>query len=74
MMSADDLGADTPVQNVTAQYARIQRYYQQTLDRWTPHVLYRWLSTAGLLGVFLLRIIFAQGVGDSCPVLFGGAN
>jgi len=60
-MSSDDLGADTPVQNVTAQYARLQRFYQQILDRWTPHVLHRWLGTAGLLSVFLLRIVFAQG-------------
>lgn len=43
-------------------YARIQRQYQQTLDRWTPYMLYRWLSSAGLLAVFLLRIVLAQGV------------
>lgn len=42
-------------------YARIQRQYQQTLDRWTPYMLYRWLSSAGLLAVFLLRIVLAQG-------------
>ncbi|RDB24837.1 Protein rer1 [Hypsizygus marmoreus] len=56
-------GVDSsPVQNITAQYSKIQRQYQQVLDRWTPHVLQRWLSTAGLLGLFFLRIVLAQGV------------
>ncbi|KAG5652852.1 hypothetical protein H0H81_003415 [Sphagnurus paluster] len=40
---------------------RLLARYQQTLDRWTPHVLQRWLSTAALLAVFLLRIVLAQG-------------
>ncbi|KAJ2987305.1 hypothetical protein NUW54_g9463 [Trametes sanguinea] len=31
------------------------------LDRVTPFVLYRWLGTAGLLALFALRIVFAQG-------------
>jgi hypothetical protein len=43
-------------------YARTQRQYQQVLDRWTPYMLYRWLSTAGLLAIFFLRIVLAQGV------------
>ncbi|KJA27792.1 hypothetical protein HYPSUDRAFT_34941 [Hypholoma sublateritium FD-334 SS-4] len=51
----------TPFQNVTAQFTKIQRQYQQILDRWTPHMLYRWLSTAGLLSLFFLRIVLAQG-------------
>jgi len=51
----------TPIQNIQATYAKIQRQYQQTLDRWTPHVLNRWLGSAGLLAVFLLRIVIAQG-------------
>lgn len=52
----------SPVQNLQAQYAKIQRLYQQTLDRWTPHMLNRWLASAGLLALFLLRIVLAQGV------------
>ncbi|KDR75701.1 hypothetical protein GALMADRAFT_248338 [Galerina marginata CBS 339.88] len=51
----------TPIQNVSAQYSKIQRQYQQILDRWTPHMLYRWLASAGLLALFLLRIVLAQG-------------
>jgi len=65
MMSSSDVGAGTdpsPIQNISAQYSNIQRQYQQILDRWTPHMLYRWLGTAGLLCVFFLRIILAQGV------------
>jgi hypothetical protein len=52
----------SPIQNVTAQYTKLKRQYQQLLDRWTPHVLRRWLATACLLGIFMLRIVFSQGV------------
>ena len=52
----------SPVQNLQGQYAKVQRLYQQTLDRWTPHMLNRWLASAGLLALFLLRIVLAQGV------------
>lgn len=63
MMSDSGSGVDpSPVQNISAQYAKLQRQYQQILDRWTPHMLYRWLSTAGLLTVFMLRIVLAEGV------------
>ncbi|KAG5342610.1 Protein rer1 [Termitomyces sp. T112] len=55
-------GADpSPGQNIFAQFSKIQRQYQQTLDRWTPHVFQRWLSTGGLLTIFFLRILLAQG-------------
>ncbi|KAG6813518.1 hypothetical protein H0H92_010223 [Tricholoma furcatifolium] len=55
-------GAESsPVQNISAAYTKVQRQYQQVLDRWTPHVLQRWLSTAGLLALFFIRILFAQG-------------
>ncbi|KAF9012504.1 retrieval of early ER protein Rer1 [Cyathus striatus] len=60
MMS--DSGTDsTPMQNISLQYTKLQRQYQQILDRWTPHVLNRWLVTGGLLFVFMLRIVLAQG-------------
>ncbi|KAF8345997.1 retrieval of early ER protein Rer1 [Amanita rubescens] len=62
MMSSSDNGLDTtPLQNLTAQYTRLLRQYQQVLDRWTPYSLYRWLGTSGLLTIFLLRILIAQG-------------
>ncbi|THV05135.1 retrieval of early ER protein Rer1 [Dendrothele bispora CBS 962.96] len=63
-MSATDSGTgveSSPVQNIQASYARIQRQYQQILDRLTPHMLYRWVGFAGLLSIFILRIVMAQG-------------
>lgn len=63
MMSDSGSGLEpTPFQNVSARFTKVQRQYQQILDRWTPHTLYRWLSTAGLLCLFFLRIVLAQGV------------
>ncbi|KAK0241456.1 retrieval of early ER protein Rer1 [Armillaria solidipes] len=61
MMSDSDSGDGNPIQNVTAAYGRFQRQYQQILDRWTPHMLNRWLATGGIFCVFLLRVVFAQG-------------
>ncbi|PPQ98388.1 hypothetical protein CVT24_004067 [Panaeolus cyanescens] len=62
MMNDSGSGLESsPVQNISAQYYKIQRQYQQILDRWTPHMLQRWLATAGLLAVFFLRIVLAQG-------------
>ncbi|KAF8549051.1 retrieval of early ER protein Rer1 [Imleria badia] len=59
-MSSDE-PASTPLQTVQASISKAQRQYQQTLDRWTPHVLPRWLSTLGLLALFMLRIVLSQG-------------
>ncbi|CAE6465372.1 unnamed protein product [Rhizoctonia solani] len=50
------------LQPLEAKYLEYQRKYQQLVDRTTPHMLYRWLSTGGLVVLFLLRIVFAQGV------------
>ncbi|KAH7883212.1 retrieval of early ER protein Rer1 [Phlebopus sp. FC_14] len=60
MMSSDDPLASSPLQAAQASIAKLQRQYQQTLDRWTPHVLQRWLGTSGLLFVFMLRVVLAQ--------------
>ena len=62
MMSENESVDASPVQNLQAQYANLHRKYQSMLDKWTPYTLHRWLTTAGLLGVFMLRIVFAQGV------------
>ena len=65
MMSASDTGSgvdSSPAQNVMASFTKLQRQYQQILDRWTPHMLYRWLGTGGVFLVFVLRIVLAQGV------------
>lgn len=62
MMDSDEPQSG-PFQSIQDTYAKLQRQYQQTLDRWTPHMLNRWLATAGLLAVFFLRIVLARGVG-----------
>ena len=64
MMSSSDAAAasDTPFTPLSTQYAQYKRQYQQYLDKITPFVLYRWLATAGLMVVFALRIVLAQGV------------
>ncbi|KAJ7039051.1 retrieval of early ER protein Rer1 [Mycena alexandri] len=60
MMSASDM-EQTPVQNLQGQFTRLQRRYQQFLDHWTPYTLNRWIATAGLLAIFMLRIVISQG-------------
>ena len=52
----------TPMEKVTAHYFKFQRQYQQSLDRWTPHVTQRWVAMVGLLVLFFLRIVFLEGV------------
>ena len=66
MSSSDPEASAGPLQPLVAHYTKAQRQYQQWLDRVTPFVLYRWLSTAGLLALFMLRIVLAQGV-SVCP-------
>ncbi|KAG1903279.1 retrieval of early ER protein Rer1 [Suillus fuscotomentosus] len=60
MMSSDEPGT-TPFHSAQASFSKFQRQYQQTLDRWTPHVLQRWLATFCLLALFMLRIVLSQG-------------
>lgn len=63
MMSSSDVEpASGPLKPLTDQYYKSMRQYQILLDKITPFVLNRWLSTAGLFVVFLLRIVVAQGV------------
>ncbi|TBU31141.1 retrieval of early ER protein Rer1 [Dichomitus squalens] len=62
MMSSSDPEASAgPFQPLAVHYAKAKRQYQQWLDKVTPFVLYRWLGTAGLLALFILRIVYAQG-------------
>ncbi|KAI6007708.1 retrieval of early ER protein Rer1 [Pisolithus orientalis] len=61
MMSSDEPAAPLPLAAAQLQFAKLQRQYQQTLDRWTPHVLQRWLGTLGLLIIFMLRIVLSEG-------------
>lgn len=67
MMSSSEPGTPGvgPFHPVSMQYNKIQRQYQQLLDRVTPFVLYRWLGFVGILALFILRIVLAQGVSDS---------
>jgi hypothetical protein len=63
MSSSDASGeASASLQNIPATYARLKRQYQQTLDRVTPHIMYRWIGTTVTIAVFELRILYAQGV------------
>ncbi|KAL4071294.1 retrieval of early ER protein Rer1 [Scleroderma yunnanense] len=61
MMASDELTPPPPLQAAQAHVVKLQRQYQQTLDRWTPHVLQRWLGTLALLSIFMLRIVLSQG-------------
>lgn len=49
-------------QPIVAHYTRLSRQYQALLDRSAPHIVQRWLSTAGLVALFVLRIVVSQGV------------
>ncbi|KAF8483782.1 retrieval of early ER protein Rer1 [Russula ochroleuca] len=62
-MSSSDATGETSasLQNIPATYARLKRHYQQTLDRITPHILYRWVGTTVTIAIFELRIVYAQG-------------
>lgn len=60
MMSSSEPSSG-PFQPVSNQYYKTMRQYQQLLDRITPFMLYRWLGTAALLAIFMLRIVLAQG-------------
>jgi len=51
----------TPFDTVTAHTSRLAKIYQSYLDQSTPFVSYRWMSTVGLMLMFFLRIVIAQG-------------
>jgi len=51
-----------PLQPLEVHITKWQRKYQQSLDKLTPHMYQRWGGTAGLIALFLLRIVFSQGV------------
>jgi len=49
------------LQPIAANYHQYTRMYQYQIDRTAPHTVNRWLSTVVLNGLFMLRIVFAQG-------------
>ena len=63
-----------PLKPVVDQYRLLNRRYQTLLDRTTPHMLQRWLATAGLLVLFMLRIVLSQGVSVYWPSSSINAN
>ncbi|KAF2097910.1 retrieval of early ER protein Rer1 [Rhizodiscina lignyota] len=52
---------DTPFAAVSAQTTKYGRMFQSQLDRSTPFVTYRWISTGVVFFLFIIRIIYAQG-------------
>lgn len=75
MMRAEDsdgLGSQAPpqIQQFIASTSRLQQRYQSLLDQTTPYPLHRWSATAGLLFLFMLRIILSQGWYIVCYALF----
>ena len=67
MQDSDVPGSSLPpaLQPLQHYYNRVMRQYQFYLDRSTPHVAYRWITTASLFAIFGLRIVLAQGVSIS---------
>jgi hypothetical protein len=51
----------TPFDAVSTHTNRLMRQYQTYLDKSTPYVSYRWISTGVLLLLFFLRIVLAGG-------------
>lgn len=63
MMDSDpDSNLPPLIQQAQNQYRKYARQYQYYLDRTTPHVTQRWISTVGIYAIFMLRVIFAEGV------------
>ncbi|KAK0524144.1 hypothetical protein OC834_005641 [Tilletia horrida] len=59
-----------PLQQFVAHTTVAQQRAQAFLDSTTPHVTQRWLTTAGLLVLFMLRIVLSQGWYIVCYALF----
>ncbi|KAJ2336320.1 hypothetical protein GGI00_000899 [Coemansia sp. RSA 2681] len=57
----DSAGAPALSSRAAGLFGNLQVHYQTLLDKSTPHSGARWGVTGGLLFMFLLRIIFAQG-------------
>ncbi|GAC74284.1 golgi proteins involved in ER retention [Moesziomyces antarcticus T-34] len=76
MMRADNpddaLGTSAPpqIEQFLAHTNRLQQRYQSFLDTTTPYPLHRWGATAGLLMLFMLRIVLSQGWYIVCYALF----
>ncbi|KAJ2000889.1 hypothetical protein GGI04_003966 [Coemansia thaxteri] len=60
-MMDDSAGAPALSSRAAGLFGNFQVHYQTLLDKSTPHAGARWGLTSGLLVLFLLRIVFAQG-------------
>lgn len=59
--SSEEGGPPPAIANAIKQIQISQMRFQAALDRTTPYVANRWATTGGLLVLFMLRIVFAQG-------------
>ncbi|CAL9777555.1 unnamed protein product [Musa acuminata subsp. burmannicoides] len=57
-MEGDDAAASHPLSKWRSDFSRAFRYY---LDRSTPHTTGRWLGTAVVAVIFVLRVYFVHG-------------
>jgi hypothetical protein len=57
----DSDDAPPAVQQFLAHSTEAQQRVQSFLDSTTPYTARRWGTTAGLLALFMLRIVLAQG-------------
>lgn len=60
-MESSESSIPDALQPLVTKYKQYTRLYQNYLDRSAPHALYRWLATAGLVCLFLLRVVLSQG-------------
>lgn len=57
-MEGDDAAASHPLSKWRSDFSRAFRYY---LDRSTPHTTGRWLGTAVVAVIYVLRVYFVHG-------------
>ncbi|XP_074565279.1 protein RER1B-like [Curcuma longa] len=57
-MEVDGAAASVPLLKWKSDFSRTFQYY---LDKSTPHAPGRWLGTAGIASIYVLRVYFIQG-------------
>ncbi|KAK9464104.1 retrieval of early ER protein Rer1 [Lipomyces oligophaga] len=56
-----EMPSNTPLASATAQVSQVSQRFQFYLDQSTPFVLYRWVGSAVLLLLFMLRVVLSHG-------------
>ncbi|CAO1639434.1 unnamed protein product [Sympodiomycopsis kandeliae] len=69
-LGSEEGGPPPAIANAIKQVQMAQMRAQAALDRTTPYVANRWATTGGLLVLFMLRIVLAQGWYIVCYALF----